>query len=272
MSRRIMEWPYNKTFGAPVEVDADTIEEFELPGVRMEAFDFYSNETCIASFLTKAKCYEDKEGIFIKIVEEDREGNLTSNESETVKVDEKEFVTDIYNAIAAGDTAEDSQVVQNTVIKIATDYAMSKLSGGKWFFRVNYEGFGVICTGNEIIGTVDVVCFDKEKVTLDFCVGNINLNNVEDCNVQFNVNGKCFKLTEFTMDNVKSDNDFYCTYELKNYKGEVINSTPVDDKIADLIPYSFEEAETFVAQRSKIIDGDKKNKFAEPDDLDDLLD
>lgn len=259
MSRRIATYPFSKEFNDTLECDADSIKDFELPGVRMECFNFDDNSDEVTAFRSVPRAEEDREGIFIKLVEEDKDGNLTENESEEICVDEKKFCDAIYEAVIGGETAEESKFIQDCVYQLAKSYALSKFSGGKWYFRIDYDGFGVICSGDEIIGTVDSIRFNKEQVCLDRCIGNIDLNNVENCNVQFAIGDKCLKLTQFEMESVTSESENFCTYVLKNYHGEQIQSIPVPkEKIAEMKPYSEDTAEEFVSARVALIENDEE--------------
>jgi len=273
MSRRIKSYPFHEAFNDTLECDADSVSEFELPGVRMQCFNFENDTDEITTFRSVARAEEERKGIFIKLVEEDSDGNLTKNESEEIVVDEEQFCDAIYEAINGGDTAEDSEFIQKAVYDAAQKYAMSELSGGKWFFRISYKGFGIICTGDEIIGTVETVEFNKDNVVLDYCVSNINLNQVEDCNIKFSVGGKCFKLTNFTMESVSGRTENLCTYVLKDYHGEIIDSISVDDEVLEsMIPYDESSEDEFIKQRVQLVDGNKTddNSFFD-DNIEDLL-
>lgn len=273
MSRRIATYPFSKEFNDTLECDADSIKDFELPGVRMECFNFENDTEEVTAFRSVPRAEEEREGVFIKLVEEDKDGNLTSNESDEIVIDEKKFCDAIYEAIINGDVAEDSKFIQDSIFKVAKHYALSKLSGGKWFFRVDYDGFGVICSGDEIIGTVDSIRFNKDEVRLDRCIGNINLNQVEDCNVRFAVGDKCLRLTQFEMESVTSVSENFCTYVLKNYHGEQIDSIPVPaDKLEQMKPYSDETADEFFHARIALIEDDSdKVDINSRDEFDDLL-
>lgn len=276
MSRRIATYPFAKEFNDTLTCDADEIKDFELPGVRMECFNFGSDSEEVTAFRSIPRAEEEREGVFIKLVEEDSDGNLTQNESAEICVDEKKFCDSVYEAVVGGDTVEDSKFIQDSVYQLAKNYALSKLSGNKWFFRIDYDGFGVICSGDEIIGTVDSIRFNKDEVILNRCIGNINLNQVEDCNIQFAVGDKCLKLTQFEMESVTGESENFCTYVLKNYHGEQIESIPVSkEKIEEMKPYSEETAEEFVSARISLIDGvdDDDNTFDmdSRDMYDDLL-
>ena len=273
MSRIIKVFPFNETYNDTIDCDAASVSEFELPGVRMQCFNFDSDKDEITSFRTVARAEEERKGVFLKLVEEDAEGNLTKNESEEIVVDEIEFVDAIYAAVNTGnDTAEDSEFIQKQVYTLAQNHAMSELSGGKWYFKVDYKGFGVICTGDDIIGTVDSVKFTKESVVLDYCVGNIDLNQVEDCNIRFSVGGKCFKLTNFKMESVVGHTENLCTYTLKDYHGEIITEIPVDKEQLDkMIPYEPDKEEEFVAQRMELVDDDTNSDGFFDEGIDDLL-
>lgn len=273
MSRMIKVWPYNEMYNDKIECDAASINDFELPGVRMQCFNFESDKDEISSFRTVARAEEERKGIFLRLVEEDAEGNLTEKKSEEIVVDEIEFVDAIYGAVEAGnDTAEDSEYIQQKVLELAQNYAMSELSGGKWYFKVDYVGFGVICTNDDVIGTINSVKFDKDAVILDYCVGNIDLNQVDNCNVRFSVGGKCFRLTNFNMESVVGHTENLCTYTLKNYHGEIINELPADkEQIDAMIPYSQDKEEEFIAQRMKLIGSNDFEDNFFSDDIGDLL-
>lgn len=270
MSRRIKTYPFNQNFNDELAADADSIKDLKLPGAYVECVSVETGQKEIISIRTKVYALEESKGIHLYVVEEDKDGVETDKKSEEIVVDEIQFCDALHDAICKETTAEETPFIQQIITTAIENYAKSEISGDKWLCTVNYDGFGVIRTGDSIIGTFDRVIFNKDTVTLDYCVGNVNLNNIVDCNIWFKTGKKCFKLVDISMKNVTSINDYYCTYTLDKYKGEFLSDICVDSSVFEgLVQYSDDTAEQFLKERTNIIDTEEDEQ--ESSYFDDIL-
>lgn len=255
MSRRIKTYPFNQKFNDELAADADSIKDLKLPGAYVECVSVETGRKEVISIKTKVWALEESEGIHLQLIEEDKDGVETSYKSEEIVINEIQFCDALHDAACKDTTAEETPFIQQTITKAIEDYARSQISGDKWLCTIHYDGFGVIKTGDTIIGTIDRVTFNKNTIILDYCVGNFNLNNIEDCSILFKAGNKGFKLTDIKMQNVTSINDYYCTYIIDSYKGEFLLNVPIDDTMFEwFVRYSDETAEEFMEQRISVID------------------
>jgi len=256
MSRRIKTYPFNQRFNDEIAVDADTIKDLKLPGAYVECISVATGKKDIISIKTKVWALEESEGIHLQLVEEDKDGVETDKRSEETVIDEIKFCDALHDAVCKETTAEETPYIHKIISQEIERYAKSQVSGDKWLCTINYDGFGVIRTGDDIIGTFDRVIFNKDSIVLDYCVGSANLNNIVDCNIWFNAHdSKCFKLTDITMKSVTSDNDFYCTYTIEKYTGSFVPNICVSDEVfKDFVRYSEDTAEQFLRERTAVID------------------
>lgn len=257
MSRRIKTYPFNQKFNDELAADADSIKDLKLPGAYVECVSVETGQKEIVSIKTKVYALEESKGVHLYLVEEDKDGVETDKKSEEIIVDEIQFCDALHDAICKETTAEETPFIQQIITTAIENYAKSEVSGDRWLCTVNYDGFGVIRSGESIIGTFDRVNFSKDTVTLDYSVGNVNLNNIADCNIWFKTGSKCFKFTEVSMKSVTSTNDYYCTYVLDKYKGKFLSEICVDDSVFEgLVRYSEQTAEQFLEERTSIIDNE----------------
>lgn len=268
MSRTIKKYPYNEMFHDTLECDANTIADFGMPRFRIEFYNFQNNSSDgILQFTAHARAEEDEPGVYVKLVQEDAGDNPIVTPE--IKVDEIKFVDEIYNIVITGYTAEDSKYMQDLIYQIGRDFALKELDKEHWCYRIEYQGFGIIKSKQEIISTIDTVVFDKRELRLNYCVGNSNLNKVDNCTIQFNCNDRCFELTDFTMQSVSSDSEDYCNYVLTDWRGKQIQKIDIPkEKFQDLVHYSSSDSEQFVEERLAIIEGSEKensvnNAFAD---------
>ena len=259
MSRLIKQYPYSELFHDVLECNADTIEGFEMPAFRVEFYNFQNNiSDGVILFNAHARAEEERPGVFVKLVQEENY-NDTPIETPEIEVDEIKFVDEIYNIVTSGQTVEDSKYMQDLVYQLGRDFALNELDNSRWCYRIEYPGFGIIKSGDEIIGTIDTVVFDKHELRLNYCVGNSDLNKVDNCVIQFNCHGRCFEVSKFEMESVSSDNEYYCTYVLSGYSGKQIDAIDLPkEEFKDLHPYSKVDAEDFIADRIAIIEGSEK--------------
>ena len=270
MSRRIKTYPFNQKFNDELGIDADTVESLKLPGAYIDCLSLTTKQKEILTVKTKVYALEESKGIHLQLVEEDREGHETGDKSEEIVIDEIKFCDSIHKAVCDDVTVEEIPFIKKTIMSLIEDYAKNQISGDRWLCSVNYDGFGAIMTDDTIIGTVDRVTFEKESIVLDYCVGNFNLNNIINCSIVFKTGNKAFKLTDIKMKNVTSNNDYYCTYTIEDYKGELLSEFPLKDDIFDgFVSYSNKTAEQFVEQRTSLIDSEEDEQ--DNSYLDDIL-
>lgn len=270
MSRRIKTYPFNQEFNDEIAADADSIKDLKLPGAYVECISVATGQKEIMTLRTDVYALEESKGIHLQLVEEDDKGNETGRKSDEVIIDEIKFCNAIHEAVINKSTIERDSFVKDIITSTVEEFARSKVSGDKWLCTVNYDGFGVIRSGDTVIGTCDRTVFEKDKIILDYCVGNFNLNNIIDCNIFFKAGDKCYKLSDIKMKSVTSANDYYCTYTIEGYKGEFLHDIPIDDSVfKDFVRYSDDTAEQFVEQRISIIDNGEEEQ--DNSYLDDIL-
>lgn len=270
MSRRIKTYPFNQEFNDEIVADADSIKDLKLPGAYVECISVTTGTKKIITLRTDVYALEESKGVHLQLIEEDDKENETGRKSDEVIIDEIKFCDAIHEAVINKLTVENDSFIKDIIKETIEEFAKSKVTGDEWLCNINYDGFGVIRTGDTIIGTFDRVIFDKNTVTLDYCVGNFNLNNIFDCNVLFKIKNKCFKLFDIEMKSVNSVNDYYCTYVIEKYKGEFLSEIPVDEEVyKDFVRYSEDTADLFLEQRINVTD----NSIEEQDDsyLNDIL-
>lgn len=260
MGRRIVTYPFNEKFHDIIAADADTIQDIKLPGAYVECRSIATGEKNILSVKPVVFALETEPGIHFYLVEEHDNQEEQKRSSEVI-IDEIEFCNALYNAVMTDITAEETEFIRDLIANQLQHYAMFELTEDKWLSTIKYDGFGVIKSDDTIIGTIDQVMFTKDSLILDQCVGNVNLNKVVNCNIWFKSGNKGFKLSDINMDNVKSDNDFYCTYTLTGYKGEFLEDICVpEETYKSLVRFSENTAEQFLSERIDLLNEEEKEE------------
>lgn len=269
MSRRIKTYPFNQRFNDEIAVDANTIKDMKLPGAYVESLSIATGEREIVSLRAEVYALEESKGIHFYLVEETKDGVETGNTSDEIVIDEIAFCDALHEAICNDITIEECKYVRRIITSEIEKFAKTKMSGDKWLTTINYDGHGVIMSSDFIIGTVDRTTFNKENIVLDYCVGNFNLNNIENCSIVFKTENKIYRLSDISMESVTSDNNsYYCTYTISKYKGEFLNELPVNESIFDgFINYSETVADEWLEQRTKIIDNEEEQDNSLYDDI-----
>lgn len=272
MSRIIKQYPYTEEFKDEVQVSANTISTLRFPGAYIECISFSDDYDKVISLATNVWAEEDTKGIHAHVVEKDKDGNKTGKKSKEIVIDEIQFCDAIYDICREDKSAESSPFIRDIIYDLVQDFAINEMKGDLWLCGVNYDGHGIICSGEDIIGTIDRVVFEKGSLILNYCVGNINLNNIENCNIKFHTNDKHFILNDIKMQNVTSDNEFYCTYCLSDYKGTYSDEPVFDEDIFEgFVPYSPENEEQFFEQRNSLTYYDSSSESSSSGYLDELL-
>lgn len=262
MGRRIVTYPFNEKFHDEIAADAETIKNIKLPSAYIEYKSIATGDKSILSVKPVVFALEDEPGIHFYLVEENNDKKEQKKSSEIV-IDEIEFCNALYGAIMADITAEETKFIRSLITDQLQHYAMYELTEDKWLSTIKYDGFGVIRSGETVIGTIDQVMFNKDDLIMDQCVGNVNLNKIVDCNIWFKSGNKGFKLSDITMDNVKSDNDYYCTYTLTKYKGEFLNDICIpEETYKNFVRFAEDTAEQFLVERIDLLNdetGEEEN-------------
>lgn len=272
MGRRIITYPFNEKFHDAIVADAETIKDIKLPGAYVECRSIVTGEKSILSVKPVVFALEDEPGIHFYLVEEGNNNHDEQRKSSETVIDEIEFCNALYGAIMADITAEETEFIRNLITNQLQHYATYELTEDKWLSTIRYEGFGVIRSGEIIIGTIDQVMFNKDNLILDQCVGNVNLNKIVNCNIWFKSGNKGFKLSDITMDNVKSDNDYYCTYTLTGCKGEFLEDICIpEETYKSLVRFSEDTAEQFLAERINLLNDETEEENNSSSIYDDIL-
>ena len=268
MSRVIKQYPYSKVLDDESYLKADSVQKIQLPlirltGLPLEESIVYPSTVNTPNFLTinlQPKMYakENEKGIFLYLVEM-QDGEETDKKSQEVVIDEEVFADNIFKAVEEEISFDESYYLKDVLASnLLSSYTDNYLKQDILLMNTHYAGFGIILSNNTVIGTVDRIKLQPDDdLTLSYCVGNFDLNNIENCNVVFNTHGIWLHFFDLTMRKIICNNDYYCTYVIQTYSLTYSKHGNVFADIKEfpsLIDYAEGSEEEFLEQRTNFIE------------------
>ena len=261
MSRIIKEYPLVERFGEPLTCTVECINSLLLPKVKID-YKSHKDNHITTTFEPQIRADETEQGIHMQLVELDKDDEPTGVVSDEIILPEIEFCDAIYQSILTKVPVDEGGYIRDHIISLINDFALSEKSLGFWFYDVVYQGEGYIYSDNDIIGTVDILQFDRDdNIILDYCVGNFNLNNIEKCVVKFTTNNKNIVINHVVMLESISNDDYY-TYVLQDSR--FIEPKEIDMPRNNFTRYDINEEE-FLEERYKFLSSVSKVQEEEPD-------
>lgn len=282
-SRVIKQYPFDDKIGDEVICHANQIQELRLPSFQLKYFDVNGNSVSYKDYVIRCFAKEEEKGVFIRIVgikdNESPEMIATRSPEEDddfseVVIDEIEFCDNLYNAATREEFLGNSEYIHNIVHDLSLKHAKDKMiKNGQYFFNMDYNGFGLVYSGDDNIATIDSIKFTEESpLILMHCVGNADLNNVNNCKIDFLVeDAYSLRVDSFDMESVEGEDEYTCSYKLKNVDIKHINRLKFNKQIIkDMHTYSKENVEQFVEERNVLLVKKDKTSFdLDFDDIDD---
>lgn len=268
MSRIIKQYPYSEVLDDESCLKADSVQKIQLPlirlvGLPLEEGVVYSSTTSTPNLLTinlQPKMYakEDEKGIFVYLVRL-QDGEETDEKSQEVIIDEEVFADNIFKAVEQEISFDESYYLKDILANnLLFAYTDNYLKQDTLLMNTYYSGFGVILSNSTVIGTVDKIKLQADSdLVLSYCVGNFDLNNIENCNVIFNTHGIWLHFFNLNMRKVICNNDYYCTYMVQAYSFEYSKSGNIFGDIQELpslSDYSEGNEAEFLEQRTAFIE------------------
>lgn len=272
MSRVIKEYPFCAALGEKLTASADSIEAIRLPGVFLDIVSLDTRRSEVVSLKTKCYCLEETQGIHIYLVQVDHNNNDTEIRTKERVIDEVAFCDTMHECFNQEKQLEEDKFVREVITDLVRDYVMDRTSSCSFTTDFDYEGFGVICTGDNIIGTTDIFKVNNQfEISFDHCVGNVNLNNVKDCKIFFKVNKASFCIADISNCKVSTDSNYYCTYKIPDYTISRAK-LPVDDKVWKSFAKFEDDVDKFFADRIAFLEEQEQKSSNEADFTDGLFD
>ena len=252
MSRIIKTYPPTPQFNEDIIAQADKIKDIFMPEYSLQSFTFGTSRNEVITLQTTCYALEDTKGVHIKMAQKDQHED-TKLQTKEVIMDEIEFCDAVYHSVERNERLSNNPKIKEVCQGILNDFCTSSERGNKWFFDVEYKGFGVILSDVNVIATIDTVVFKEDTVKLIHCVGNYNLNNVENCVIQFWSYGKGFVLLEFNMDKVINEEEGCCTYTIAVIEGRDTDDTTYQEAAENRPSYE-QGVEQFIEDRLAYIE------------------
>lgn len=268
MARIIKTYPPTPQFNEDIIAQADKIQDIFMPEYSLKSFTFSTSENEVITLQTTCYALEDSKGVHIRMAQKNQPED-TKLQSKEVVMDEIEFCDAVYHSVERNERLSNNPKIKEVCQDILDDFCISPNRGNRWFFDISYKGFGVILGGIDVIATIDTVIFKEDHVELIHCVGNYNLNNVEDCVIQFWSYGKGFILSKFQMNKVTNEEEGCCTYNITVSEGHDTDDTTYQKAAENRSSYD-QGVEQFIEDRLAYIEECTVN-VEEKDSIYDLL-
>ena len=266
MSRTIMT--FNPKDEMSIEIDADTLERFQIPPIYLHPIDPESHHSMpsLRTIECGFKAINDEQDVVLEMRE-------FGNVIESIDVDEKELCQALFDGIyREGRVIEDIQFINDLKKKISETYSQRcfEEKTGNLYGGITYEGFGLIFSGEDrVIGTVDNLRIHERTendilgFTLEKCVGALDLNIVPDLNIAFGSGNGLIVLRDITMDELSGEET--CRYTIHAATAAYRRHA---DELPQVAPYgSFIDDEEFVASRLQHITTETEDNSDEFEDL-----
>lgn len=288
MSRVIKQYPYSKVLDDESYLKAESVQNIKLPVVKLSGIELLdtkvypsaANGPNIITVSLQPKIYakEDEKGIFMYLVEIEN-GEETDKKSEEIVIDEEAFADSIFKAMEEEISFDESFFLREILSsQLLSSYTDNYLKRDIFLLNTRYAGFGVILSGETVIGTVDCVKLQHDNsLILSYCVGNFDLNNIANCNVVFKTHNIWLNFFNIDMEKVICDNDYFCTYVIRSHSLSCNKHENLFNDIKEfptLVDFSEGHEEEFLEQRSNYIESFKKDnedEQARKSYLDELL-
>lgn len=261
MSRVIKEYPFNKKFGESLIASANTIKDIKLPGLFLDMVDLDTRRSEVIALQAECYCLEEEPGIHVSLVQLDRNNNKTDIKTAETVIDEVAFCDAMYECFLAEQSLEDTPFIRDIVTNLVKLYVKERTTSSCFTTDYGYDGFGVICSGKDIIGTVDNLKISNDfNLTFNYCVGNFNLTNVKDCKIFFTTGKAVFCISDIKACNVASSSDYYCTYYVTDYFFKKEKFPVAEDEYSSFSSFSEFGAEKFLSERTIFLDNHSENE------------
>lgn len=282
-SRVIKQYPFDEKIGDEVICHANQIQELRLPSFQLKYFDINNNSVSYKDYIIRCFAKEEEKGVFVRIIgvkENETPEMIASRNPEEdedfseVVIDEIEFCDNLYNAAVREEFLGNSEYIHSIIHDLSLKHAKDKMiNNGQYFFNMDYNGFGLVYSGDDNIATIDSIRFTEESpLILMHCVGNADLNNISNCKIDFLVEDiYSFRIDNFNMESVEGEDEYTCSYKLKDIDIKHISRLKFNKQtMKSMHSYSKDNIEQFVEERnSLLIKKDKTNFDLDFDDIDD---
>lgn len=282
-SRVIKQYPFDEKIGDEVICHADQIKELRLPSFQLKYFDINTNSVSFKDYVIRCFAREEDKGVFIRIVgvkENETPEMIATRDPEQdedfseVVIDEIDFCDNLYNAAIREEFLGNSEYIHKIIHDLSLKHAKDKMiENGQYFFNMDYNGFGLIYSGEDNIATIDSIKFTEESpLILMHCVGNADLNNISNCKIDFLVEDiYSLRVDNFMMESVEGEDEYTCCYKLKDIDIKHISRLKFNKQtVKSMHSYAKDNIEQFVNERNVLlIKRDKTNFDLDFDDIDD---
>lgn len=268
MSRIIKQYPYSKVLDDEAYLKAESVQKISLPIVRLSGIELEENKNYLSSanrlnyinvsLQPKMYAKETEKGIFMYLVELEN-GEETDKKSEEFIIEEEIFADNLYKAMENEISFDESHYLKEILSnKVLASYTDNYLKRDILLINTYYGGFGIIMSGNTVVGTVDRIKLQQDDdLILTYCVGNFDLNNLVQCKVVFHTHNIWLCFSDIVMRRVMCDNDYFCTYLIESYTMAYSKHGNIFCDIKELpvlVDYSSESCEEFLEQRTTLIE------------------
>lgn len=282
-SRVIKQYPFDEKIGDEVICHANQIKELRLPSFQLKYFDINTNSVSFKDYVIRCFAREEDKGVFIRIVgvkENETPEMIATRDPEQdedfseVVIDEIDFCDNLYNAAIREEFLGNSEYIHKIIHDLSLKHAKDKMiENGQYFFNMDYNGFGLIYSGEDNIATIDSIKFTEESpLILMHCVGNADLNNISNCKIDFLVEDiYSLRVDNFMMESVEGEDEYTCCYKLKDIDIKHISRLKFNKQtVKSMHSYAKDNIEQFVNERNVLlIKRDKTNFDLDFDDIDD---